>query len=181
MGGTHASPPDYLRLLAAGDSLVDLTLGLLSSSGDSLGSLVSNLLSLLLGVNGNLLDLRSVAESEEEGDNSNNRDENGDKTSNDLRDELDGLDGVLLGNGEEEVDLLLDVVDGVLKEVELSGRSGVLGKVLGLLSISESLLDGVLELEGLLGKLGSVLDGVTDVDVVEEDIALHGPDLEANL
>ena len=34
--------------------------------------------------------------------------------------------------------------------------------------------------ESLLSELLGILDGVTDVDVVEEDVVLHGPDLEAN-
>jgi hypothetical protein len=33
-----------------------------------------------------------------------------------LRNELNGLDGVILGDGEEEVKLLSDVVDWVIKE-----------------------------------------------------------------
>lgn len=108
------------------------------------------------------------------------------------------MDGVVLGDGEEEVKLLLDVVNWVLGEDKVGWGAGWLGLVnLWLLGELDQLLDGVLLVEGLIGELlgtgcpvsnrkgyWEVVDllsnRVADVDVVEEDIILHGPDLETD-
>jgi hypothetical protein len=56
-----------------------------------------------------------------------------------------------------------------------------LGVFLGLVGFFLGLLDFLLDLEGVLGELLGVGDGVADVDVVEEDVVLHGPDFKADL
>ena len=113
----------------------------------------------------------------EDGDNENS------ETASDLGNELYCLDGVTLGDGDEEVKLLLDVEDGVVGELEVHGGLGrVLGLILlGLGSLFLLLLNGALDLERLLGEGSGILLGVTDVDVVEEDVVLHGPKLETDL
>jgi hypothetical protein len=50
-----------------------------------------------------------------------------------------------------------------------------------LVGLFVGLFGGVLEVKGLGLELLSVFNGVTDIDVVEEDVVLHGPDLETNL
>lgn len=88
------------------------------------------------------------------------------------------MDRVLLGQADKVVNLLADKGDGVLLESDGGALSGLFG--LGLGSLFLSLLDRELDIEGLLAELLSVLDGVTNVDVVEQNVALHGPDLETN-
>ena len=79
-----------------------------------------------------------------------------------------------------DLSLLLDVKNWVILEDKVGGRLGcVLG--LGLVGLLFSLLGGVLEVERLSLELLSIVDGVANVDVVEENVLLHGPDLETNL
>jgi hypothetical protein len=150
---------------------------------------------LVLGVDGSLLGLvglgldlllarggsGTTTDGTEEKSNDGN-DENTETASN-LGNELDGLDGVTLEDGNEEVKLLADVEDGVISEHEVHRRLRVvlLLVLLGLGGLFLGLLDSVLDLEGLLGESSGILLGVTDVDVVEEDIVLHGPKLETDL
>lgn len=171
----------HSRLRGASGVALGSLLGSVGARRDSLRSLVLNILSLVLDVGSSLLGGRGSAARAGKTDNDGNKgDQDSTNTTSDLRDELDGLNGVLLGDGDEEVKLLLDEVDGVIEELQVAGGLGLL-RLLGLVVQLSELLKRVLLLEGLLGKLGSVLNRVSNVDVVEEDVVLHGPDLEANL
>ncbi|KAI6761764.1 hypothetical protein HG531_002317 [Fusarium graminearum] len=149
--------------LAAGGALVDLTLNLLSTGGAGLGGLVLDLLGLV----------------EEDSNETGGSEDDGGEATGDLGNELNSLDGVLSSNGLEEVKLLGNVVNRVFHEVQVAGGSGLV-ILLRLVSLGEGLLDRVLDTEGLLSELVSILNGVADVNVVKEDVVLHGPDLEAN-
>lgn len=69
------------------------------------------------------------------------------------------MDGVVLGNGEEEVKLLSDIEQWVVKEDQVTWRlrSGLV-VILWLLGELDELLDGVLLIEGLIGELLGVFD-----------------------
>lgn len=138
--------------------------GLLLTSADSL-------LALLLGGSG-------AARANGTHNDENRGQEKSDQATGNLRSGLDGVNGVLLGHVNELVDLLADKGDRVL--LERSGDTGGGGLGLGLGSLLLSLLNGNLDIKGLLAELFSVLDGVTNVDVVEQNVVLHGPDLETN-
>lgn len=167
--------------------LAGLLLGLLRAARDGLGDLLLGLLGLGLGLLSVGLDLvlggsrggaaaEEADEDEEEGD-----DADGD-AGGDLGDELDGLDGVALGDGGEQVDLLLGVGDGVVHEGHVERGLGLVSLVFfGLLGLLLLLFDGLLDVEGGLREGLGIGDGVADVDVVEEDVVLHGPDFEADL
>lgn len=166
-----------LRLAASG-ALGDLALGLVGTRGGSLGQvlgLVAGGSSRLLGGGGG-----RAAKVDQANDDGNERNENSANTTSNLRDKLNGLNGVSLGNGDEQVKLLLDVGDGVIEEDEVRRRLGDVVN-LGLVSLLKSLFNGVLDEEGLVGQLLGILNGVANVDVVKEDVVGHGPDLEANL
>lgn len=168
-----------LRLPRVG-ALGDLSLGRLGASGGSLSDLVLGLLGLLLDLSGSLLDRGGVGSN---ADNAEDEAEDGEEDSgnaaSNLGNELDGLNGVALGDGQEQVKLLSDVGLGVIQELEVVGRSGLV-LLLGSLGLLKGLLNGVLLEESLLGELAGILNGVTNVDVVEKDILLHGPDLVAD-
>lgn len=185
---SHWCPSLNLRRLGRTASLLNLGLSSLCRRADSLSSLVLGVDSSLLGLLGLGLDLvLAGSSSSTTTDGTNEEGKDGDnensETASDLGNELYCLDGVTLGDGDEEVKLLLDVEDGVVGELEVHGGLGrVLGLILlGLGSLFLLLLNGALDLERLLGEGSGILLGVTDVDVVEEDVVLHGPKLKADL
>ena len=169
---------------ASSGTLVGLGLGLIDAGGDGLSDLVLGASCLGLDVPSGLLDLRrgsGAAHGDNADDDCDESGGDGGKTTSGFGNELDGLDGVGLCDGEEEVELLADVVDWVVHEDQVRGGTGWLVLIgLGLGLELEELLNGVLLEEGLVGKLLGILDGVANVDVVKEDIALHGPDLETD-
>lgn len=173
---SSTTPPSLhnLRLLAASVPLGRLGLSGVRTSSGSLRGLVLGLLAVLL-LGGRWSRRAGAGESRDNGDEA---DKESNYTAGDLGHELDGLQRVLLSNGDEEVNLLLDVGDGVIGELEVEGR---LGLGLRLVGLNEKLLGVMLGLPRLLGELLGVLDGVTDVDTVEHDVVLHGPDFEADL
>ncbi|GKT83306.1 hypothetical protein Ct61P_01156 [Colletotrichum tofieldiae] len=161
----HNSIPSHSSLRRAAGVALGGILRDVGAGSDSLGSLVLDILGLVLRVSGSLLSGRGgTARAGEANNDGNDGDEKSTDTAGNLGNELDGLDGVLLGNGDEEVKLLLDEVNGVVKELEVVGRLGLLG-LLGLVSKLGELLNGVLLLEGTtargLGALG-VGDGRGD-------------------
>lgn len=150
----------------------------LASIGRGAGSLTGLLLGDTLGLLA-LLRGGSRAAGANGTDNDQDRsEEKSHETTGHLGHGLDGVDRVLLGQAHEVVDLLADKGDGVL----LEANGGALGRLLGLglLGLFLSRLDGVLDIKGLLAELLSILDGVTNVHVVEQNVALHGPDLETD-
>jgi hypothetical protein len=76
------------------------------------------------------------------------------------------LDGVILGDGEEEIKLLSDIKQWVVKEDQVTRRlrSGLVF-ILRLLGKFNELFDGVLLIEGLVGKLLSVFNGLQSVSL----------------
>ena len=88
---------------------------------------------------------------------------------------LEREDRVDLGEIDELEDLAADKLDGVLLEGD-----GSLNLVLLRSLLFDGLLDGLLDEVRLLGELTSVLDGVANVDVVEEDVLRHGPELDTD-
>jgi hypothetical protein len=104
--------------------------------------------------------------------------EGGDESTSDLRHRLDSLDGVLLDELDEQRDTLLGDFEVLL--VERLGRRVLIlfiGSERHLLRLA---LELVLNVERLLRELLGVLDRVTNVNVVEEDVLRHRPDLEAD-
>ena len=90
---------------------------------------------------------------------------------------LESIDGVDLGGLNESEDLLADEGNRVF----LQGNSGLRILLIDLVgSLVGGLLEGVLDKVGLLGELIGILDGVTDVDVVKEDVLSHGPEFNTN-
>src|SRR5699024_3183079 len=77
------------------------------------------------------------------------------------------------------VHLLTDVDNGVLLEADAG--SGTFLLRLGLSGLLLSGFHRALDIKGLLAELLSILGGVTNVDVVEQDVILHRPDFETNL
>jgi hypothetical protein len=173
-----------LFLAAARSTLCRLVLGLLRARCNCLGSLVLGINSSFLRLLSSLLDVllarggwaTETHKCNEEGDGQHDDTTNG---AGNVGHEADGLDGILHRNRQEEVKFLLHVSDWVVLEAEVIGRLGDVGWLrLGLSLLF--LLDGALDGIGLLAERSSVFFGVTNVDVVEQDIGLHRPDLEAN-
>jgi hypothetical protein len=150
----------------------------------SVGRGTGGLASLLLGASGGSLALL-LGRSRSAGANGADDDQDGgeqksNQTASHLGNGLDSVDRILLGQANEVINLLANESDGVLLEGD-GGTSGRRSLGLGLAGLLLSLLNGELDIEGLLAELLSLLDGVTDIDVVEQDVVLHGPDLETNL
>jgi hypothetical protein len=183
----HTQELTRRHLRALSGPLVNLSLGLLSTTSNSLGDLLLGLVGLGLGLLGVGLDLLLAGSSggatADQGDeDEEERDDADGDGGGDFGDVLDRLDGVAGGDGGEEVDLLLGEGDGVVHEGQVRGGLERVGLVLlGLVGLFLRLLDRLLDFEGVLGELLGVGDGVADVDVVEKDVVLHGPDFETNL
>ena len=88
---------------------------------------------------------------------------------------LDRRDGVLACDADEGVDVRAHLVD----KAGALGNIGRLGSLL-LLGVLLALLDLDLLLKGLGGEGLGLRRVVADVDVVKEDVFVHGPELEAN-
>jgi hypothetical protein len=172
-----------LFLAAARSPLVDLLLGLLDTRGDRLGSLVLGVNGSFLGFLSSLLDVflrrRLGTGTSQENDDGDDEGHDTTDTASNLGHELDGLDGIFLGESEEQLELLGDVLDWVILEDEVVGRLGDIRWLrlgLGLLFLLNRTLHG----PGLFAESLRILLRVANVDVVEENIGLHGPDLETD-
>lgn len=90
---------------------------------------------------------------------------------------LECEDGIELREVNELERLAADELDRVLREGDFLLLIDLLGVRLRL-----SLLDfeGLLDVEGLRLELARVLNGVADIDVVEEDVLRHRPELNTN-
>jgi hypothetical protein len=104
-------------------------------------------------------------------------DSNGDGTSG-LGLSLDGEDRVDLGQFDKLEDSLADERDRCPSEGRRRSISILLERLF-LLDV-RSLLDLGLDIEGLLSEGLRILDGVADVDVVEEDVLGHRPELNTD-
>lgn len=119
---------------------------------------------LLLGTN----ETEKGTEHTEEGDHSTSQ------GSTSLWVSLEGQDGVNLGDVDEGNGLLADVRHGVLSE----RREAVI--ILNVGQLVGGNLERLLDLEGLGSESLGILNGVTDEDVVEEDVLVHSPELNTN-
>lgn len=105
----------------------------------------------------------------EESENETNED------STNLRLGLEGLNRVRLGEVNEVEEVGADPFNRVFPEGNL-----VVVILLVLSGLVSGNLEGLLDLEGFSGELLGVVDGVADVDVVEEDVLSHGPELDTD-
>lgn len=90
---------------------------------------------------------------------------------------LDSLKRILLDGVDESVDLSAEESDRIVVE----RRDVLLIVVVNLdAGLGLSSLEGLLDVEGLSGEGLGILNGVTDVDVVEEDVLSHCPELDTD-
>jgi hypothetical protein len=121
--------------------------------------------------------LRRTNDTEERTQDAKEREDTNTQSGRSLWLRLDGQDGVNLSELDEREDGLANERDRVLPErlirslviVVLSGQVGLL-----------ALLHILLNMEGFLGECLGVFNGVTNVDVIEEDILSHGPQFDTD-
>lgn len=87
---------------------------------------------------------------------------------------LEGRNGIALRGIDEVENMRANPFNGIFLERDLLL---IIVFLSGLLSGN---LERLLDLEGLSSQLLGVLDGVADVDVVEEDVLSHGPELNTD-
>jgi len=119
--------------------------------------------------------LGRASETEKGTDHAEESEESSGESDTSLRLSLESTDGVFLGGGDEVESFGAEESNGVF----LEGRSSLI-LVLRLSSLIVDLLNNLLDIERLLGEGLSILKRVTDVDVIEEDILSHGPELDTN-
>ena len=155
-----------------------------SSALACIGRRAGCLTSLLLACSGGLLALLCRRGCRAAGANGTHNDENHcykqcHQAARNFGHRLDSTNGILLGEDDEVIYLLANESDRVLLEADTGG-----GKLLFLLGLEGLLLrcfNGALNIKGFLSEFLGILHGVADVDVIKEDVVLHGPDFKADL
>lgn len=184
--GSSLPHGDLFRVsTGSGRPLVDFILDRVSATGRSLNNFLLGVCGSFLGFLCGLLDVlfarscRSAYAGESDND-GNEKSEYTANTTSHFGHELDGFNGILLGESDEQLEFLLDKGDWVIFEFDVGGR---LGKVFGLGLVLRifRLLERSLDIVSLSTESGGVFDRVADVDVVEGDIRLHGPDFKTDL
>ncbi len=89
---------------------------------------------------------------------------------------LESDDGVFAREGNERECLVAKELDRVLSKGQLIKRFLLIGEG----SLVRSLLEGMFDVERLRSQGLGIINGVTNVDVVEKDIFRHGPKLNTN-
>lgn len=118
--------------------------------------------------------LRRTTETEKTTEHTKDGEESDKESSTSLRLRLEGIKGILLDVVNEVEDLVADEGNRIVLEGDL-----IIIFVDTLWCIS-LVLKGFLDLEGLGGELLGVFDRVSNIQVIEENVLGHGPELNTN-
>src|SRR5258708_28199947 len=123
--------------------------------------------------------LRATDETKESAERAQESKKDGNKRSTSLRLSLECANGINLDVINERQGLEAEPLKRSIGELD---RINLIlgGRLLRLLSITSGLLESVLDVESLLGKFLGLLDRMSNVDIVKEDVLSHGPELKTN-